>query len=363
MGYNDNLSTNSSYGGGSYTVNGSSKPSTSTSSSGGGGSSSNGGLIPTTGLTGYALTYANQYNNALKGGTTMTQAQQAAESAANSYGGSSQYQSSPNISSILPSQPSNNLSLRDYLSGQGLTPSWNASNPDYVGIGSQGYKVGSIPGTYYDPTTSTHYVTDPNSLSRALGLSSVIPETKPIENPLIPPVPKFDPLQQLQYQPWQPISGLQLSSGGDTIIPTLAGQQNWNSMQDNLFSRNLSLQKLEMEKVAAAQKAETEKNKVENQPWYNDMWKAKTQADIDKIIRDSKAPYPASSTGGVTPYQDYQIGRNDQKDMADIYAKARELTNKDERVTDDPSKTNWVYEAYVKQLTQERYGLPTGNPQ
>lgn len=60
-------------------------------------------------------------------------------------------------------------SMRDYLGGYGVTPSWSASNPNYTAIGQNSYKVGSIPGTRYDPTSSTHYVTDKTALNKALG--------------------------------------------------------------------------------------------------------------------------------------------------------------------------------------------------
>jgi len=62
-------------------------------------------------------------------------------------------------------------SMRDYLGGYGITPGWSASSPNSVTIGQNTYKVGSIPGTSYDPNTSQHYITDKNAFSSAAGLN------------------------------------------------------------------------------------------------------------------------------------------------------------------------------------------------
>ncbi len=117
-----------------------------------------------------------------------------------------------------------------------------------------------------------------------------------------------------------------------------------------------------------------------------------------------------SSGGGITPYQWYQIDRNEQQDRADIEKRARELATKDSRrwegseaqeqvllelidaymAKKDPNTgkrydyetaekmargdgrylkpaegyftDNNLYEAYYNDLTRNRYDLPTGNP-
>lgn len=62
--------------------------------------------------------------------------------------------------------------LRDYLQGSNLSPAWSSTNPDYVSIGEKNFKVGQIPGTSYNPTTSTHYVTNANLFDKAVGLGT-----------------------------------------------------------------------------------------------------------------------------------------------------------------------------------------------
>lgn len=72
------------------------------------------------------------------------------------------------LSNTLKSQSGQQTSMRDYLGGYGITPGWSASNPNSVTIGQNTYKVGSIPGTSYDPTSSLHYISDKNAFSSAV---------------------------------------------------------------------------------------------------------------------------------------------------------------------------------------------------
>lgn len=95
-------------------------------------------------------------------------------------------------------------------------------------------------------------------------------------------------------------------------------------------------------------------------------------AQAQLYTHQANAPYSASGSGGTTTYQKYQMDRNDQQDLQKIYDKARELTQKDQRVLDDPSKTDWVYNSYVdnmltqnphlKQVVYQQFGITGGNP-
>jgi len=131
--------------------------------------------------------------------------------------------------------------------------------------------------------------------------------------------------------------------------------------QTSQFNQTLGLQNdqlgLQREETAAKTKSDAFNQSIKEAELA--LAKQKQEYEINKPYYNPNT----GSSGGITQYQDYQIGRNDQSDQANIAAKARDLTNKDERVLNDPSLTNWVYDAYIKQLTQERYGLPTGNPQ
>lgn len=208
--------------------------------------------------------------------------------------------------SLVPTANSTYPKLSDFLSGYGRSPSWD-SNTGLVSIGNQSYRVGSVPGTYFDPTTSYHYVNNPNALLGALNMPliptttnspSTLPPLYPGQNNYVSPSPRFDQARPYEYTDWQPNPNIRLSSGPETIIPTTAGLQQHYGLQNELYNRYSEFQKRESERKQLEQRikeqeaiALKEQNKLENQPWYQEMYKNKTQAEIDKLRRDANAPY------------------------------------------------------------------------
>lgn len=83
----------------------------------------------------------------------------------------------------------------------------------------------------------------------------------------------------------------------------------------------------------------------EAQDWYLPLYKQQAEANIVNTLA------PKSSSGGITPYQQYQISRNEQQDAADIYSEARKMANDDISNGSVPVGTftfNQLVEAYVQ---------------
>jgi hypothetical protein len=87
------------------------------------------------------------------------------------------------------------VSLRDYMSGYGKTPGWD---PDtgVVTIGEYGFKPGNVPGTTYNPETGYHYVSDPETINRMLGINSQ--PQQPQQYPQQPMQQEFDPTEYIE---------------------------------------------------------------------------------------------------------------------------------------------------------------------
>jgi hypothetical protein len=94
------------------------------------------------------------------------------------------------------------VSLRDYMSGYGKTPGWN---PDtgVVTIGEYEFKPGNVPGTTYNPETGYHYVSDPETINRMLGINS-----QPQQPQQYPQQPMQYPQQQQEFDPTEYIEQL-----------------------------------------------------------------------------------------------------------------------------------------------------------
>lgn len=88
--------------------------------------------------------------------------------------------------------PGSTTTLRSHLGGYGMTPEWSSANPNYVTIGSQSYRVGSIPGTTYDPASYTHYVTDPAALMGSVKGTATSAPGGGVPYTTLPPAPSLD---------------------------------------------------------------------------------------------------------------------------------------------------------------------------
>jgi hypothetical protein len=192
---------------------------------------------------------------------------------------------------------------------------------------------------------------------------------------------------QTQYN-----AALQKEQNAQTTLMELArmnqqGEQ-YNKTFDYTKGRDTTL-----DASTASQKAATDAEQRRQFDLTYGLQKQTTDYNIGK-------PYFApSSGGGITPYQGYEIGRNDQQDSAKIGAQARELASKDTRKWDEAATLKWLtdsyvqagydagtaeqmartdprlappkgsysendlYNSYINDLTRQQYGLPTSNPQ
>lgn len=142
---------------------------------------------------------------------------------------------------------------------------------------------------YYDRVSGAQTAQDPLRMS----LIPSIPKEPPIldERRLTPSVPKYD---RGGYTPVPaPYPSMKLSSGPETIVPTMDYQRMQYGLQDQLYNRDYQERQLQAQAAANA-------NKLENQDWYREMFKTKTQAEIDKLTRDANAPYSTGTTARPT---------------------------------------------------------------
>ncbi|MHB8918917.1 MAG: hypothetical protein ACYC4H_12900 [Desulfocucumaceae bacterium] len=135
---------------------------------------------------------------------------------------------------------------------------------------------------------------------------------------LAPPVPKYD---RGGYTPVPaPYPSLKLSSGMETIIPTMDYQKMQYGLQDQLYNRDYQERQLQAQTAANA-------NKLENQDWYKEQVRQKNDAEIAKFTRDANAPYSTGASGGLT---DYQKSQSKQK----LYDMALDAAKADKRLAD-----------------------------
>lgn len=76
--------------------------------------------------------------------------------------------------------------MRNYMSGYGKTPGYDSATGT-VTIGGNSYQNGSIPGTYFDKGTGTHYVTDPTSFNSILGVNNPTTPDQPQQSIMAQP--------------------------------------------------------------------------------------------------------------------------------------------------------------------------------
>lgn len=189
----------------------------------------------------------------------------------------------------------------------------NENNPAHIWANQIRDALGLRGGVDYDPVSGASLGGRDADMQPIPSIPIPQQPEQPQNRALIPSTPQYAPDRYMPVT--APFPGLQLSSGGDTIMPTMDYQRMQYGLQDNLYNRGVQAQAAEMaQRQYERQLANDQFNQVIRQAELE----ARQKTADASMLRAQKA---GSGTGAKQP-SDSDIKRENMADaQAEIYEK------------------------------------------